>query len=199
VTWPKNLASYEPVDIPEEARTTFVYSTTASSAARWQDPDGSLWIGYFLRWEAGRETSILATMHRPDICLPAQGRKLVTDFGTVAFEAAGLKLPAQVYQFDDQNRPLFVLYCVWADGQPEIALPPDDESVGSHRFLSTLRKYLLPFTPAAALNQRLSAIANGRRNRGQQVLELGLWGSRNIDEAKQTFARELTNLVVPTP
>jgi exosortase len=200
VEWPKALPSYEPVEIPEEVRVTLRYDPDDSSAAKWQEPDSPvLWLGYFLRWNPGRETSIVASTHHPDVCLPASGKQLVADHGITIFHAAGLDLPVQVYQFDDAGQPLFVFYCIWSDGRAgkndNPVYPDDSRNAHPRGLLDVLRKILLPFTPASDLDYRLEAIARGQRNRGQQVLELGVWGSATVEDANQNFARELPKLV----
>jgi exosortase len=195
IVWPTALPTYEPVEIPVEARTSFMYSTEKSSAAKWQESStASLWLGYFLRWDAGRETSIMASSHHPDVCLPATGKPLVADYGTSLVHVAGLTLPVQVYQFNDGGQPLFVFYCLWSDG------PADDAAASlrgptSSGWGAALRRLFLPFTPPAELDYRLHAIAEGRRNLGQQVLELGLWGAENVDDARKQYEATLPELV----
>jgi exosortase len=202
--WPRDIPTFQSVEIPEDVRTTFMYDTEASSAARWQRLDsGSLWLGYFLRWLPGRETSIVASTHHPDVCLPASGKQLANDYGTTHFQAAGLDLPFQVYQFNDGGQPLFVFYCVWTDGhsltnEPQV-YPETDLNPKHVSLFATLRRIFLPFTPASSLDYRLQAIAHGQRNRGQQVLEMGLWGSKTVEEAKAEFAHELPKLVSREP
>jgi exosortase len=191
VRWPVDLPTYEPVAIPEEARTSFLYSTADSSAAKWQDaPRLHLWLGYFLSWDAGRETSILASTHHPDVCLPAAGKSLAADYGARTFPAAGVALSGDLYQFDDAGQPLFVFYCVWSNGHAAGAIPASNAKAGTPWW-----KKLLPFTPEAALDYRLRAIAEGRRNEGQQVLELGVWGARDEREAEGLFGAEIAALV----
>lgn len=196
VAWPKDLPTYSTVEIPVEARTSFKYDPDASSAAKWQRLDSpALWLGYFLRWQAGRETAILASTHHPDVCLPATGKPLVQNYGTMSFPVAGLNLPVQVYQFNDGGQPLFVFYCLWVDGHAG----DSEKSAQTPAWVTSLRQTFLPFTPAGEFDYRLQAIAEGRRNEGQQVLELGLWGASSIGEAKQKFAGELAQLVRRQP
>lgn len=198
VDWPKNLSTYETVEIPVEARTSFKYDTDASSAAKWQSLDSpTLWLGYFLRWAPGRETSILASTHHPDVCLPATGKSMVANYGVSLFSAAGLSIPAQLYQFDDGGQPLYVFYCTWIDGHAAEA--DSSPAAETPPWITSLRKTFLPFTPAGEFDYRLRAIAEGRRNEGQQVLELGLWGASSKEEAKKEFAGELTQLVRRLP
>ena len=198
VTWPDNLPTFQQIEIPVEARTSFMYATDESSAAKWQEANSpSLWLGYFLRWKPGRETSILASTHHPDVCLPATGKPLVADYGITNFKAAGLDFPVRVYQFKDGTEPLFVFFCVWIDGHA--ASGDAAASAPEPGWLATLRRIVLPFTPASELDYRLNAIAAGRRNQGQQVLELGLWGATNQDEANRQFADELNQLVTRVP
>ena len=198
VVWPKNLPTYQPVEIPVEARTSFMYSTEESSAAQWQAIDtSSLWLGYFLRWQPGRETSILASTHRPDVCLPATGKPLVDDDGVTNFQVAGFDLPVHIYQFDDGGQPLFVFYCVSVGGRDVTADSGRHTAVPG--WLTLLCRVALPFTPASELNYRLDAIAHGRRNQGQQVLELGLWGHATLAEARQAFSTELNRVIARAP
>lgn len=201
VQWPRTLSTFETIEIPEDVRSTFLYDTGESSAAKWQELDsGTLWLGYFLRWKPGRETSIVASTHHPDVCLPASGKQLVKDFGVETFHVAGLDLPVEVYQFNDGGQPLFVFFCAWVDGHAVTSGPkvyPDADSETG--VLATLRKIFLPFTPSSNLEYRLQAVAHGQRNRGQQIFELGVWGSPNVDDARQRYATQLNQLVTRLP
>jgi len=180
VAWPKYAADFRVLPIPETTRTMLKYQR--GSSVTWVDESGSArWNGYFFRWEPSHTSAILARSHRPDICLPATGREMVTDFGVSSFRIGDLEIPFRIYQFSDQGEPLFVFYCAWEDRHPsENKIAPEQKQANRIKVIN-----------------RLQAVQEGRRNQGQQVLEIALWGRSTAEEARATFARELQQLIVP--
>jgi exosortase len=181
VNWPKTAPGLQILPIPETTRALLKYQRGTS--ATWLGENGEArWNGYFFRWDASHTSSILARSHRPDICLPATGRKMVKEFGAMDFHVAGLNLPLAAYQFSDRGQPLFVFYCAWEDRHP------DEIKVGTGQKAGNVLNW----------HNRLQTVLAGRRNSGQQVLEIALWGSPTLEHARQQFAAELQKLVVRT-
>ncbi len=168
--WPADATS---VPISYEARQLLQYDE--GSAGRWRAQDQSLWHAFAFEWAPGaRRSTILARMHRPDVCLPASGRQLRQDRATIKFDAAGQVLPFRSYTFESENGPLHVFFCVWRGttlNEGEI-LQTENESF-----------------------PRLRAVLRGERNPGEQVFEFVLSGYSSFAEAEASLRRELPSLI----
>jgi exosortase len=172
VSWPNQSASFKKVSLPENSLA--ILRCSESDSAAWDDDEGNQWSGFLLRWNPGRNSAQLAKGHRPDICFPAAGARLVEDFGQVTANANGIDLPFRHESFESGSRFLHVFYCLWSDR------------------VSRDEKPLLENGTEAS---RLQAVLAGKRNLGQQVLEVVVSGPATADEAVSLFRRELPNLV----
>ena len=161
--------------MPAVAREILRYDEGES--ASWRAADGTRWQMIYLRWEPGRTATTLARNHTPEICLPAAGKNLrdISDLPRV--EAAGLALPFRCYTTEQGGRPLFVFYSLWEDG------------VAEQRNAAEL----------LTRQARLDAVRDRRRNQGQRVLQIGLWGARDAAHAEELLRAELPKLLKVTP
>ena len=75
-----------------------------------------------------------------------------SDLGVKPMRIQGIELPMHAYIFRTRDRVLYVFYCLWEQGNP-------DESPASTAQDLTVTK-------------RLEAVRAGRRNAGQQVIEV---------------------------
>ena len=174
VVWPSQSPAFTSKQVPEKALA--ILRCSQSEAASWEDDQGNQWSGFFLHWDPGRNSAQLAKGHRPDICLPATGATLSEDFGLVSLAANGVEMPFRYQTFRNGARLLHVFYCLWSDrisprGQPLL----EDGSRAS----------------------RLRAVLAGRRNLGQQVLEVVLQGPEAKEEAVALLERQLPKLIQP--
>ena len=128
---------------------------------------------YFFRWEPGRTSATLATMHQPTVCLPASGLTQIGSGGKKMFPTPiGISLPVEQYEFLHNRQHLFVYYVVWQD-RTGYELPSEQ------------------VTP----RDRIQAALDGQRNLGQQTLEMVLTGPANAEDAALAFERELAGIV----
>jgi exosortase len=176
VAWPNQSSQFKPSAVPQKSLA--ILRCSDSDAASWQDEDGNRWSGFFLHWAPGKNSAQLAKGHRPDICFPAAGARLVSDLGQVTLPAAGIELHFQHQVFENDAGPFHVFYCLWSDRMPskkESLL--EDGSQGS----------------------RLRAVLAGRRNLGQRVLELVIQGPQSSDEALALLRAEGPGLIRREP
>ena len=145
-----------------------------SESASWQDDDGNQWSAFFLRWEPGRNSAQLAKGHRPEICLPAAGLRLVDDLGEVALQPNGIEMYFRHMRFESGGRLLHVFYTLWSD------------------YGASNEKPMLEDGTQAS---RLQAVLAGKRNLGQQVLEIAIQGPDSDDEAVAILKKQLPSLV----
>jgi exosortase/archaeosortase family protein len=172
VAWPVQNPHFKKSALPQESLATLRCSN--SDSAGWEDDEGNQWSAFFLRWNAGKNSEQLAKGHRPDICFPAAGANLVEDLGTITAEVNGVKIPFQHQTFDSRNGLLQVFYCLWSD---RIAANENE-----------------PTRPKVS-NSRLQAVLDGKRNLGQQVLEVVISGPSSDASAVSLLQQELPALV----
>jgi exosortase len=172
VNWPSQSPQFKKTALPQNSLA--ILRCSNSDAAVWQDDDGNQWSGFLLRWQPGKNSAQLSKGHRPDICFPASGARLVKDFGEIKLQAEGFQMPFRYETFESGPTVLHVFYCLWSDRRA--ALNPS-------------------LTEDGTRNSRLQAVLSGKRHLGQQVLEIVLRGPESDDEAISIFKRELPNLV----
>lgn len=172
VAWPVEDPHFAKTAVPEESLAILRCST--SDSAKWKDEADNQWNAFFLRWNAGKNSAQLATVHRPDICFPAAGASLVEDYGPLMATANGLTLPFKYLTFQSGDHLLNVFYCLWSDRESAHA------------------------NPMAKMDQRsrrLQAVLAGERNLGQQVLEVVIVGPETTNDAVSLFEQQLPRLI----
>ena len=172
VAWPAESAQFKKTAVPEESLA--ILRCSDSEAAAWQDDEGNQWSAFMLRWNPGKNSEQLAKGHRPEICFPAAGAKLVEDFGRTNLQIGGLEMPFRHESFASGDKLLHVFYCLTSDRRAP------DQSV---------------LTEDGSRNSRLQAVWDGKRNLGQQVLEIVIQGPGSSDEAVSTLKAQLPNLI----
>jgi exosortase len=122
---------------------------------------------YAFRWEPGRNSALLANLHRPDVCLPASGWTQVADDGVRNYPVNGaFELPFRHFEFqrafgDSAPQTAHAFYCLSEDR----ASGPTAASQGANSpGMSGSRS---EWTRA----ERVRSVREGRRHLGQQVIE----------------------------
>ncbi len=179
VAWPSDSPKFRPQKLPESSLA--ILRCSSSEAASWQDDEGDRWAAFFLRWEPGRNSAQLAHGHRPEICLPAAGLKMVDDLGQVSVAANGLQIPFRHSTFESGDRLLHVFYSLCSDYRA----PGEETTLDNGAEPSRLQ----------AIAIRLQAILAGKRNLGQQALEITIQGPESSDEALALLKKQLPTLL----
>ena len=172
ITWPMNQKAFGEVEISDTARATL--RCDEGRGVSWTDARANQWRMFFLRWEPGRNSTQLAKGHTPDICLPGAGHQLRAEYERVQVQIHGLALPFRHYEFKSGGRILFVFYCLWEDRAPTPLADADED--GTQR-------------------SRVQAVWAGRRNLGQQVLELAVEGPVTPQESIALLREQLDALI----
>jgi exosortase len=172
VVWPEDASNFRRTELPENSR--IILRCSRSEAASWQDGAGNDLSAFVLRWEPGRNSTQLARGHRPDICFPATGAKLVHDFGRVVVPARGFDLPFHYQSFASGDKLLHVFYCLWSDRVSATKSAADDSSQRA---------------------TRIRAALDGERNLGQKVIEIVISGPDTREEAMDLLRSEVPQLV----
>ena len=172
VQWPLNAPGFHTVDIP--LRSTRLLMCDDARAAAWQEPAGASWSLYSVRWNPGNPEAEAAKVHRPDVCLNAEGALMEKDLGSLATTAGGMRLPFHCYTFLLGEQRLYVFFCLreeTGDASPDDAIP---------RFEQT---------------GMLQRAWDGRRRIGLQSLELALSGYPSDTAAEQAFRARIGTLI----
>ena len=175
ITWPVGTEKYHEIELSPRVRTEMAFDT--GQAAAWAE-DRLQWQVFHFSWGPARNRFDrirvqLAKSHRPEICLPASGREIREDRGTLTFRTGETTLPFRSFCFDDRGAALFVYFCAWEDGIE-----------GQSAFMRE------------STASRLAAAWAGSRSESQRALEAAVWGASNAAEADAAFQRML-NLILP--
>ena len=201
VKWPQTAPNFRDVRIDEQVRNILRFDH--GQAAAWRLPaldstnDGSsatrplICTVYFFRWKAGKNSALLANLHRPDVCLPAVGWGQTADTGVKNYPVTpNLSLPFRHFEFrhgagDQPTQQIaHAFYCLWEDRVPASA--------------ATSQLPQLASAPSAwTRDERVRAVLEGRRHLGQQVMELIIQGrnATGSDEIERLFASEIPSLI----
>jgi exosortase len=207
VHWPESAPDFHPLKLDEEVRRTLRFDE--GEAASWNYPPIEsvetvnqvtspriTCFAYFFRWKPGRNSALLANLHRPDVCLPAIGWEQVADNGVRHYSAAAsFVLPFRHFEFrhgtkeDPAHQVAHAFYCLWED-----RAPPGTVAASRLPQMTT--------SPSTwTRGERVRAVLDGRRHLGQQVMEVVLRTRGVIDrnEVQADFAALLPKLIVITP
>ncbi len=209
VHWPESAPDFHLLKLDEEVRRTLRFDE--GEAASWNCPPSEsaeivnhatstriTCFAYFFRWKPGRNSALLANLHRPDVCLPAIGWEQVADNGVRQYSAvASFVLPFRYFEFrhgtkeDPAQQVAHAFYCLWEDRAPGTV------AASQPRMLSGMTTSPSTWTRG----ERVRAVLEGRRHLGQQVMEAVLRTRGVIDqkEAQADFAALLPKLIVLKP
>lgn len=172
VRWPVDKPGFKDAEVSEITRAILRY--TEGRSVSWSDGEtgrSPKWAMVFLRWAAGRTSAQLARSHGPEICLPASGATMNADLGVKPMRIQGIELPMHAYVFRTRERVLYVFYCLWEQGNPDESPPSTAQDL--------------------TVTKRLEAVRAGRRNAGQQVIEVVVSNVPGPAEAEAAVARFL--------
>jgi exosortase/archaeosortase family protein len=206
VQWPEHTANFHKLKIDEEIR----------SVLRFDEGQGAAWTLtslpkafatpvnhpsqnviacylYVFRWEPGRNSALLANLHRPDVCLPASGWSQVADDGVRNFRVSdSFELPFRHFEFqrtfqDAAPQTAHAFYSLSEDR----ALGPSASRQGAN--LPSMSGSRSEWTRA----ERLRTVLEGRRHLGQQVIEAIFISSEPFSAADaESHLRDLVREVV---
>jgi exosortase len=177
VQWPETAPNFRELKINEEVRRQLRFDQGHAGSWTWpaanspatSSPLSSKTITcllYLFRWNPGRNSALLANLHRPDVCLPAIGWTQVADTGVRNYPVTtSFALPFRHFEFhhgtpdNSAQQVAHAFYCLWEDRAPSLS------AAGSK----------LPQMAIAhstwTRNERIRQVLEGRRHLGQQVME----------------------------
>jgi len=207
VQWPETAPNFRKLKIDEEVRRQLRFDQ--GHAAFWTWPAQSspatsptsssktiTCLLYLFRWNPGRNSALLANLHRPDVCLPASGWTQVADTGVRNYPvSASFVLPFRHFEFrhgtseDSPPQVAHAFYCLWEDRAP------GPSAAGSK----------LPQMATAhstwTRDERIRQVLEGRRHLGQQVMEVVFMSGEQIPAAdvESRFADLIRDVVLVNP
>jgi exosortase len=194
VRWPEEAANFRKLKIDEEIRAVLRFDE--GQAAAWSVPsapnrsrsDAILCSLFAFRWNPGRNSALLANLHRPDVCLPASGWKQMADHGVRNYPVSGsFELPFRHFEFQRS----FENYA------PQVAhafycLSEDRASTASTSPIDTNSPDMFGSRSEWTRAERLRTVLEGRRHLGQQVIEAIFISSEPFSAAEaESYLRDL--------
>jgi exosortase len=148
---------------------------------------------YVFRWKPGRNSALLANLHRPDVCLPASGWTQVADHGVRSYPISdSVELPFRHFEFQR----------AFENSSPQIAhafycLSEDRASGDSASLGKTDSPGMFGNRSEWTRSERLRAVLDGRRHLGQQVIEAIFISNEPLSAAEvETHLRDFVRDVV---
>jgi exosortase len=205
VRWPEQAPKFQKLKINPEIRGVLRYDDGQAAAWTITSPDAESSPGvnrsptnpiacylYVFRWEPGRNSALLANLHRPDVCLPASGWTQIADDGVKNYPVNGpFELPFRHFEFQrgfDGSAPQIAhaFYCLSEDRG-------SGDSTHSNTSLPTMSGNRSEWTRT----ERLRTVVEGRRHLGQQVIQAIFIGNEPFSAADaEAHLRDLIHDVV---
>jgi exosortase len=167
---------------------------TFATPAKRSQPSSISCLLYVFRWKPGRNSALLANLHRPDVCLPASGWTQVADNGVRSYPVTGaFQLPFRHFEFQR----------AFGDSAPQTAHAfyslSEDRAAGSSVRAPTSLPSMAGSRSEWTRAERLGAVLEGRRHLGQQVIQAIFVSSEPFSAADaESHLRDLVRHVVTT-
>ena len=185
VQWPDQAPNFRKLKIDNEIRAVLRFDEgdaaawTNSSPTDVTEPKTVTCSLYLFRWNPGKNSALLANLHRPDVCLPASGWKQVADHGAHNYPISdSVELPFRHFEFQrafggSAPQIAHAFYCLSEDRAPG----------GSTSFRNTDSPGMFGIRSEWTRTERLRTVMEGRRHLGQQVIEAILISNEPLSAA----------------
>jgi exosortase/archaeosortase family protein len=172
VHWPEQAPNFRKLKIDNEIRAVLRFDNgdaaawTVSSAANATEPKTVSCTLFAFRWNPGKNSALLANLHRPDVCLPASGWTQVADHGVRSYPiSSSVELPFRHFEFQrafENSTPqtAHAFYCL-----------SEDRAVASSGPLPTSLRSMAGSRSEWTRAERIRTVLEGRRHLGQQVIQ----------------------------
>ena len=202
VRWPEQAPKFRKLKIDDEIRAVLRFDEaeaatwTASSQLDSSRPNTISCALYVFRWKPGKNSALLANLHRPDVCLPASGWTQVADDGVRSYPVNGsFEIPFRHFEFQrafEGSAPQIAhaFYCLSEDRASATSTSP--VGTGSPGMFGDRSEW----TRA----ERLRSVLEGRRHLGQQVIEPIFISAEPLSSADaESYLRDLVRGIVVLP
>jgi len=201
--WPEQAANFRQLKIDEEIRAVLRFDEgqaaawSVTSALKGSRSDAILCSLFAFRWNPGRNSALLANLHRPDVCLPASGWQQMADHGVRNYPVSGsFELPFRHFEFQRSfegaaPQIAHAFYCLSEDRAASVSTSP----------IGTNSPDMFGSRSEWTRTERLGTVLEGRRHLGQQVIEAIFISSEPFSaaEAESHLRDLLPDLVVREP
>jgi hypothetical protein len=201
VQWPEQAPNFRKLKIDNEIRAVLRFDQgdaaawTNSSPVNATEPSPVGCSLYVFRWNPGKNSALLANLHRPDVCLPASGWKQIADHGVRSYPITdSVELPFRHFEFQrtlDGAAPqtAHAFYC----------LSEDRASESSASLSKRNSPGMFGNRSEWTRSERLCSVLEGRRHLGQQVVEVIFMSHRPLSAADaeshlRNFIRDVVRL-----
>lgn len=133
---------------------------------------------FYFRWAPGRTSLQAVSMHNPEVCLGSIGMKMKAPLSSYTYESSGLSIPFRSWLFEQNGRPVHVFQAMVSDGD--------------------LHHAGLDF-PYDSLWGRFRVVLEGRRNRGQRMVEVAFWNLPDESTAREALGEYLNQALTADP
>jgi hypothetical protein len=196
VRWPQQASNFRKLKIDEEIRAVLRFDE--GEAAVWSIQNRtevspiacSLFV---FRWNPGKNSALLANLHRPDVCLPASGWTQLADHGVRSYPISdSVEMPFRHFEFQrsfegSPPQTAHAFYC----------LSEDRAAGGSASLGRTDSSGMFGNRSEWTRSERLHAVLGGRRHLGQQVMQVIFISNEPLSAAgAESHLRDLVRDVV---
>jgi hypothetical protein len=199
VQWPQQAPNFRKLKVDNEIRAVLRFDDgdaaawTISSSVNTTEPNTVSCSLYVFRWNPGKNSALLANLHRPDVCLPASGWKQVTDHGVRSYPISdSVEMPFRHFEFQrgfegSAPQTAHAFYCLSEDRALDTSsLRNNANSPGMFGNRSEWTR-----------SERLDAVLEGRRHLGQQVIEAIFISNEPLSAADaEAYVRNVVHGVV---
>lgn len=197
--WPEQAPNFRKLKIDEEIRAVLRFDEgeaaawSVTSALNRSRSDTILCSLFSFRWKPGKNSALLANLHRPDVCLPASGWTKTVDDGVRSYPVSGsFELPFRHFEFQR----------AFEGSAPQIAhafycLSEDRASSRSTSRAGTNSRGMFGSSSEWTRTERLRTVLEGRRHLGQQVIEAMFISNEPLSAAQaESYLRDVIRNVV---
>ena len=183
VRWPEQAPNFRKLKIDEEIRAVLRFDDgkaaawTAASPVNPSEPNTISCLLYVFRWNPGKNSALLANLHRPDVCLPASGWTQVAEDGVRSYPVSGsFELPFRHFEFQrsfegSPRQIAHAFYCLSEDRASAASTSLARRNLGDGGRANTNSPGMFGSSSEWTRAERLRSVVEGRRHLGQQVIE----------------------------
>lgn len=164
------------VEVPQKTLKMLFYPEGFSE--KWVAGHGEGGQVFYFRWAPGRTSQQAVSMHNPEVCLASIGMKMKASLPPYSFTSNGITVPFRSWLFEQNGNPVYVFHAMLQEGA-----------------VNDLGSTLVDDSPSA----RVRATLQGRRNRGQRMVEVAFWNLSNDSSARQALDRYLSQALIADP
>ena len=204
VRWPEQASNFHQLKIDLEIRAVLRFDDgkgaawTVTSPVNRSEPNAISCLLYVFRWNPGKNSALLANLHRPDVCLPASGWTKTADDGVRSYPVSGsFELPFRHFEFQRAFEGFapqiaHAFYCLSEDRASSTSTSLARRSLGEGGRANTNSPGMFGSSPEWTRTERLRTVLEGRRHLGQQVIEAMFISNEPFSAAEaESYLRDL--------